>query len=157
MSEALQFTALRNIRPQVWEEHRQGGAINVAVSQTMDRRIDALHALRPLLMKALERAGDTHSIQDVAQMILSGRAQFFGDERGACVTEFITYPRRKVLNIWLTVGTLDACLALQPEMEAFALANGATALSAVGRKGWERPLEKHGWRSIGLVLAKVLI
>lgn len=154
MSEAL---SMIGIKPAATIEHRMDGTINVRVAGLgLDPRLEALHALREPVMKALERAGRTHSIQDVAQMILSGRAQFFGNEHGACITEFVTYPRRRVLNVWLAVGELEACLALQPEMEAFALANGATALSAVGRKGWERTLEKHGWKTVGLVLAKEL-
>ena len=43
-------------------------------------------------------------------MILRGAAQFFGDEKGACVTEVITYPRRRVLHVWLAFGELETCL-----------------------------------------------
>lgn len=154
MSDHFHFAG---IHPTFDYERRSGGMINVRVSTTgVDPRLEALHALAPQVMHALERAGHTHSLQDVANMITRGAAQLFGDERGACITEFVSYPRRKVLNIWLAIGELDACLALQPEMEKFALANGATALSATGRKGWERTLEKHGWHTIGLVLAKEL-
>ena len=131
--------------------------MSAALGPITDPRLDALFALRTPLLKALKRAGATHDVQHIADMILRGVLQFFGDERGACITEVIQYPRRKVLNVFLTFGELNACLALQPEMESFALAQGCTALVATGREGWLPALEKQGFRRFGFVYAKELV
>ena len=156
MSEAMQFTSLRGVKPRLVEDDRLGGVLNVAVSQAMDRRIEALMALKKPLLKALARAGHTHSVQDVADMIARDAVQFFGNERGACITEVINYPRRRVLNCWLTFGELEACLALQPAMEAYARECGCNALVATGREGWLPALEKQNWRRFGFVMAREL-
>ena len=103
--------------------------MNGAKIELFDKRLDALFSLRTPLLKALRTAGGTHTVGDVADMILRGAAQFFGDEKGACVTEVITYPRRRVLHVWLAFGELETCLGLIPQMEEFARANGMVRLS----------------------------
>jgi hypothetical protein len=121
-----------------------------------DPRIAMLFALHGPLLKALRRAGDTHAIGDVADMILRGAVQFFGDEKGACLTEIVSYPRRKVLNVWLVFGELGHCLSLQAEMDKFAREQGCSALMATGREGWLPFLNKQGWTKFGTVYAREL-
>jgi hypothetical protein len=128
--------------------------VSEAVAFQTDPRIDALLALRTPLLRALRRAGDTHTVGDIIAMIQRGAAQFFGDDRGACITEVTVYPRRKVMNIWLAIGELDACLSLIPQMEEFARQQGCTALTECGREGWEPFLAKRGWTRYGLVMMR---
>ena len=125
-----------------------------AVQFQTDPRLDALFALRTPLLKALRRAGGTHIVQDIADMIVRGVAQFFGDDKGACITEVITYPRRRVLNIWIAIGEREACLGLLPQIEEFARANGCTGIVETGREGWIPFLEARGWHKFGMVMMK---
>lgn len=121
-----------------------------------DERLEHLFGLRTPLLKALKAAGDTHTVQDVADCILRGVFKYWPAAGGAAVTEILTYPRKRACHIFLAFGDLDAVLSVQPQIEAFALANGCTALSACGRHGWDKVLPKRGWDRRWTVHTKAL-
>lgn len=132
-------------------------ALNGAtVHQFTDPRLDHLFGLRTPLLKALRRAGDCYTVGDVADGILAGRFQYWMAEGGGIVTEIVTYPRKRVVNFFLVFGDLDACLGLQPEIEAFARQHGCSAAVATGREGWRKVLPAHGWREAWVLMAKEL-
>jgi len=62
------------------------------------------------------------------------------------VTEIVTYPRKKVCNIFLGGGDKSEIIALHPQIEAWAKENGCLALTISGRKGWIRQLAEKGWK-----------
>ena len=129
---------------------------HAVAEQLFDPRLSHLLALRNPLLKALRNAGDTHTVQDIADGILDGRFQFWGDDRAGIITEVLSYPRKRAVNYFLVLGDMDACLALQPEIEAFAKQIGAAATVATGRQGWDRILGKHGWTRRWSVHTKAL-
>lgn len=129
-------------------------AAHAEVSGLFDQRLGHLFLLRTPLLKTLRAAGDTHTVGDIADHILSGRFQYWAGDGAGIVTEVLEYPRKKVLNYFLGFGALDACLALQPQIEAFAYANGCRVVICAGRHGWEKILPAHGWRKMWSVMAK---
>lgn len=99
---------------------------------------------RHLLELALERAGPTHRVEDVIARIKDGRAQLWDRGDGCIITEINDYPLRKVVNYWLIAGVLQECLALEPDINAWARSEGCTVATGSGRRGWGRV--SPGWK-----------
>lgn len=72
-----------------------------------------------------------------------------GKPRGCCVTELVNYPKHRVVNIVLMGGERgfleDGFAELLGEVERRAIELGATAISAIGRPGWEKVAPQYGW------------
>ena len=98
--------------------------------------------LRPRFERALASAGHTHSWPDVVERIRSQQAQWWHspDERGAIITEILTYPNCKVVNYWLGAGDLRSCLSIAPRIEEWARGLGCTRATGIARAGWMRLL-----------------
>ncbi|MGE0278352.1 MAG: hypothetical protein AB7R40_23395 [Nitrospiraceae bacterium] len=99
----------------------------------------------PGLQKALDLAGNLHTLQDVADQIKAGKAQLWTSENACIVSEVLTYPRAKVLHYWLACGEKEAVIALSRDVLAWGKGIGCTAASLAGRRGWERALKDEGW------------
>lgn len=105
---------------------------------------------RDWLLPALALNGGTHTEDDIVAGLYVGRYHLWIAERGAIVTEFVTYPRLKALNFFLVGGNLEAVLALEPGIVAFARENGCKRVICAGRKGWERVLKDYAPAWLGL-------
>ena len=113
---------------------------------------------RPYLEAALEHAGRTHGIEDVAQLVSQGRAQFWPGAQCAVVTEFYDYPKLRACNFWLLGGDLTELLDMLPAIEAWARAQGCTRMLGGGpRVGWGRVLAPRGYRAGWTIYCKDLI
>lgn len=115
-----------------------------------------LERLYRRLQRALDHAGNTHGIADVMRMVQDGRAQWWGDEHGAIVTELVRYPRRLVLRYWLAAGERARVLALEGRINEWARREGADLAVLYGRRGWQRLAVARGWRPAGVILMKEL-
>jgi len=104
------------------------------------------------LEKALEYGGSTHRVRDVVQMVRDGKAKWWpepgtghsGD--GMIVTEIHEYPLIRTVHYWLIFGKLRDCLALEHDINSWAIEQGCTVATATGRKGWGRVSEPTGWK-----------
>ena len=105
----------------------------------------------PELEEALEHAGDTHTPQDVAEMVLRGDAQLWVEGDGLIITEVEEYPNGPVLNIWLAAGDMDDVLSLLPQVYGFGRWRECKTVTTLGRKGWKRVLAEDGWEDTELV------
>jgi hypothetical protein len=123
-----------------------------------------MNALTPIQMRmvdklrdALRRAGSTHTVQDLIDLARAGKAQFW--ERGGTlvVTEVVEFPRRKVLRFWVAGGDLDDVERLMPQIEQWGREQGATMAEAIGRRGWARRSEAHGYNAVATVFQKELL
>jgi hypothetical protein len=97
------------------------------------------------LQKALDLAGPTHRIPDVVERIKDHRAQFWEHGDGCIVTELHSYPLSKAVHYWLISGVLNDCLALDTDINQWALDQGCTMATACGRRGWGRVAAPLGW------------
>jgi len=106
---------------------------------------------RPFLEDALAHAHGTHEIEDVLGAIGEGRLQLWLGARCAGVTEILTFPRKRMLNLFLAGGDLDEMKALQAGLEAFARAHACDGMMFSGRlthmaqraSGWGRALSDY--------------
>jgi hypothetical protein len=98
------------------------------------------------LQKALEYGGASHRLDDVVSMLKAGKAQLWENEGGVIVTELDEYPLLKTVHFWLMAGQLHDVLALEHEIIPWAVENGCTKATGIGRPGWGRVAAKTGWR-----------
>ena len=119
----------------------------------------------PMVESAIEYSNGEYTADYLLDCIHSSDAQLWvGHEQGhiryVCITSVETFKATgaTILKILLLAGNgiddwLDSNL---PELESWAIDNGATAIWNYGRSGWERKLRPHGFRKVSTVMAKEL-
>lgn len=112
------------------------------------KTVHDLHRLRPAIEKALPYTHRTHEFDDIVAMVMRGEARFWTTENSFLIVERVVYPRKVVYHIFLAGGDLDELRGLHGEVTAAALADGATALTLTGRRGWVRALVDWGWEEV---------
>ena len=113
-------------------------------------------ACRAWIEAALAYSGGTHTFEDVAAGIESGRMQLWPADDGCIVTEIQVFPRKLVLNFFLAGGDLARLLDMVADVEEWARGQGCTAAEMTGRKGWERVLAARGYRFSAVTIGKEL-
>jgi hypothetical protein len=111
-----------------------------------------LEHCRKWIEDALEYSGGTHDFQDVADGILSGRMQLWPAEKGCAVTEIVEFPKKRTLNVFLAGGEMDTIVDMLKSAETWGKAQGCSAMTVAGRKGWKRVLAPHGFNEVFTVL-----
>ncbi len=108
----------------------------------------------PHLSDALAHARGTHELEDLITGFAQGRLQLWVGERAAAVSELLTFPRQRALNIFLAGGDLKELQRGLPGMEAWARGQGCEAMimsvrlsRSRKRSGWEGafPEWEAGW------------
>lgn len=117
---------------------------------------DELARCRRWIEGALKYADGTHTFDDVAAGVLSGRFQIWPLEQGVIVTEILAYPRAKTVHIFLAGGDLGELLGALPQIEDWGRRHGCAAISLCGRKGWLRVMGARGWRQSRVTMEKGL-
>lgn len=104
---------------------------------------------------ALEHAGDTHTLGDIADGIAQGRFILWPGTKSAVITEIIQYPQLKCLNYFLAGGNMEELKKMRPDIEMWAKHHGVTRVTLAGRKGWLRSfLKDEGYSEKWSVMAK---
>lgn len=109
------------------------------------------------IKKALSKGGDTHTWEDVYAGLQEGKYQFFQKGGGVCITQVHQAPQVRYLHYFIVAGDMQDCLDLQPEIEAFAKAQGCKYVTSSGRMGWRKVLPNYGWKETHVVYQKELI
>jgi len=118
--------------------------------------VNEIDRCKPWIMAALEHSGGTHEWVDIVDMIAAGRLQLWPAPEGCLVTEVVTYPRKTVLNVFLAGGTMAQIFDMNASVVRWAKANGCTAATMHGRRGWTRALADLGWRETLTTMEKDL-
>lgn len=109
---------------------------------------------RELLDMALERAGGTHTYEDVLELISIGEMFFWPASKSCMVTEIVQYPRKRALHVFLAAGDLEEIKNMECSLIAFAKSLKCSALSMSGRKGWTKALRDMNWEEAHTTLVK---
>jgi glycine/D-amino acid oxidase-like deaminating enzyme len=99
---------------------------------------------QPFIEDALEHAEGTHTIGDVLERIASGHLQMWIGEKCAAVSEVLTFPRHRALNVFLAGGDHREMQALRPGVEAYARALGCRRVFYSG-KATKAVQKATGW------------
>lgn len=116
--------------------------------------VNIVEANRKHIEAALSYGGGTHTFDDVARGIYSGRMQLWSGERGCAVTEIINYPRKRVLHCFLAGGEMDQILDMIDSAIAWGKTQGCESLTLSGRLGWERVLKPHGFKPVLITMER---
>jgi hypothetical protein len=119
--------------------------------------VNIIDANRKHIEAALDHGGNTHTFEDIKKMILEGRLQIWPGKKGCAVTEIITYPRKKVLHVFLYGGELDEAVDMIDSAEAWGRAQGCSGLTLSGRMGWQRALAEHGFKPVLITLERAFL
>jgi hypothetical protein len=121
---------------------------------TAERHPDLMACLRTALL----RDGGHYTVADVMQALQRGEAQIItSDANDAFVlTEVLSFPRHRALRIWVAGGRLQSLLELVPQVDELAREEGCAELLALGRPGWLRMAERHGWSPQSLLFRRAV-
>jgi len=110
------------------------------------------------LVRALEHAPDTHTLQDLRDGVATGAFQLWPGRDSAILTQVQVYPRRKVLCIYLAAGHLDELRNLLSDVLAWARELGCASAYIAGRPGWARTFltKEEGWQATQVILEREL-
>ena len=132
-------------------------AVEASDIDAPEQELDILQQLlrcRRWIEDALEYADESHLFEDIVRGVLNGNFHFWHGDNGCAVTEFVVYPRKKVLHVFLAGGDMQQILDFEESAAAWGKANGCTGMTIAGRKGWSKVLGKHGWSDKFLVMGR---
>ena len=107
------------------------------------------------LQRALDEAGNTHTLDDIADAIREGRMQWWPGVLSSLVTQVEDTPRKRVLHIALATGVLREIQLMLPVVLEWAKTQGCALATVTGRPGWARMSEttEYGtWRKAGVIM-----
>ena len=113
---------------------------------------DDVNRCKKWIVDALEYAHNSHSFEQVIDIVKRGDAQFWAFSNSAIVTEIIEYPQRRTLRFWLAGGNLKTLLDVEPKIRKWSILYRCEAVEIIGRKGWEKVLK--GYEPTAIVLVK---
>ena len=85
------------------------------------------------------------TLEDIEDGIENGQFQLWPASESIMITEVVTYPQKRIMNLLFCGGDVEELLEMLPEFERFATYFGCSRLYGGGRKGWQRFLKKHGF------------
>lgn len=134
--------------------------VNGALPEEVSRLVRDFIKATDWIKSALEYAEGTHNIDDVFVSLLDGERHLWMGENCFIITEFATYPRKRIMNYFLAGGergSLTSFSKMLESTEKFARANGCDAVTLTGRPGWVKTfLKGEGFRRISVTMAKEL-
>jgi hypothetical protein len=107
--------------------------------------VDELDRLRHHVEAALAYAHGSHTFDDVAASVLQGRTRMWTTAGSIVIVEKVAYPQQSCYHVFLAGGDMDEIIGLHEEIIACARADGCSAITLTGRRGWARALLPHGW------------
>ena len=119
--------------------------------------MNIVEANRKHIEAALEYSGGTHTFDDVAKMIYEGRLQIWPAPRGCAITEIVDYPQKRVLHCFAAAGEMDQILDMIDSAIAWGKTQGCTSLTLSGRLGWQRVLDKHGFKPVMVTMERLFL
>jgi len=109
-----------------------------------------------LIERALKHAGGSHTFADVVEFVRAGQMFFWPGENSCLVTEFVQYPRQRLLHVFLAAGDMDEIKQMEPSLRTFANGVKCDAISLTGRRGWVRALKDLGFEEGHTIVVKKL-
>jgi len=106
---------------------------------------------RKWINDALRYAHNSHTYEQVIDIVKRGDAQLWALKDSAIVTEIVSYPQRRTLRFWLAGGNLKTLLEVEPKIRKWSILYRCEAVEIIGRKGWEKVMKDYEPTAIVLV------
>jgi len=100
---------------------------------------------KPLIQKAIEYQ-DFYTIDDIEDKIRSGMAFLWPGQESAIVTEFVLFPKKKILHILCIAGKYKEVEEIYMCIENYARQLEIDKITGSGRKGWLRKVKHLGFK-----------
>lgn len=105
--------------------------------------LDDAYRCKKWIVDALKYAHNSHTFEQVIEIVKRGDAQLWAFEDSAIVTEIINYPQRRTLRFWLAGGNLETLLEVEPKIRKWSILYNCKAVEIIGRKGWGKVLKDY--------------
>ena len=105
--------------------------------------LDDADRCKKWIVDALKYAHNSHTFEQVIEIVKRGDAQLWAFEDSAIVTEIINYPQRRTLRFWLAGGDLETLLEVEPKIRKWSILYNCKAVEIIGRKGWGKVLKDY--------------
>ena len=116
-----------------------------------------IERLRPEIEKALKYSLNTHTFEDVVELVQQAKMQFWPGRNSVVVTEIVLHPQQKCLNYFQAAGVMEELELMSPMIEAWGKSLGCTRVTLAGRKGWQKTfLAKTGYTPQWWIMSKEL-
>lgn len=102
-----------------------------------------MRSLREILGSLLEK--HELSFDELQSGIEAGDFMLWREGDSVMVTEIISSPRVKAMNVFLAAGAWSDIFVLKERAEMWAKINGCGMIGLSGRKGWKRRLAPFGY------------
>ena len=111
-------------------------------------------SLLPYLVKSQEWTRGRATVDDILRFVLTGQMHLwvgFDDEQiyGHVITEIKAYPRCKMLTVQYCAGEPNHMQYVEEEifdlLDRFAKDAGCSGIEFVGRPGWKKSADAHGF------------
>jgi len=106
---------------------------------------------------SLVYADNSHTFDDVSNMVVSGRLHLYPLANSFVIMERQQYPQHAVYHCFLAGGDKYEIEAAEPMILANAKALKCKHMTIVGRGGWVRELRHNGWKHKYSVLSKEVV
>jgi superfamily II DNA/RNA helicase len=107
---------------------RKGTAINFVTRWDIKTMTD-IERLRPEIEKALKYSLNTHTFDDVVELVQQAKMQFWPGRNSVVVTEIVLHPQQKCLNYFLAAGVMEELELMSPMIEAWGKSLGCTRVT----------------------------
>ena len=94
---------------------------------------------------------DFYTIDDIEAKIRDGIAFLWPGKESAIVTEFVFFPKKKVLHILCIAGKYKEVEEIYMCIEEYAKKLGINKITGSGRKGWLRKVKHLGFKQENLI------
>lgn len=102
---------------------------------------------REAMLKAIEETDGTHTEDDVLVQIIAGKVNLWTKGESGIVTEFIQFPRMKVLNVFLVGGRfVEDIYPMMPDIIAYAKKNDCARIQGLATPDEEGRDRSGGWK-----------
>lgn len=117
-----------------------------------------IEAFKCYIERALEYSGGTHTFDDIRDAVAADKLRYWPGVDSVIITEILTTPRKKILNVFLAGGNLAELEAMTAGLQTWARdTQGCTLAQLTGRRGWARTyLTRTGWAETSVVFEKEL-
>ena len=105
--------------------------------------LDDADRCKKWIVDALKYAHNSHTFEQVIEIVKRGDAQLWAFKDSAIVTEIINYPQRRTLRFWLAGGNLETLLEVEPKIRKWSILYNCKAVEIIGRKGWGKVLKDY--------------
>lgn len=113
--------------------------------------------IRPLILRGLQDSDGNFAERDILTALLIDHMALWRNEKAVLVAQVATFPRRRVCHLLILAGDdMSEWLQFLAVIEAWAREMKCDAIEELGRKGWVKALEGHGWEQAKYHMRKKL-